>query len=158
MMPLADLDVEALNGALEGYFLRTPGLSARDSQNFAFTDAFSWINRRLVSRSLFSSTRQLHFSTWDSESKAKLLLAMAATMLGKRIFDIFTNEHHHCPPPSEAFPLDWIFPALHTTTNAQEFLRRTAKWPAPMRMRLDLAIAADNRKALRPDRRLIDYY
>jgi hypothetical protein len=122
------------------WLLRTPGLSARERSEFTFFDAFSWTSLPPNSPALFYRTRYWHFSAWDCESRANVLIAMASTMLGRRVFDNLRYEHCY-PPPSDASPWDWIFPALHKR-HARELLSRAIKWPSTIRMKLHSVSAA----------------
>jgi hypothetical protein len=126
------------------WLLRTPGLSARERREFTFFDAFSWTSHSPNPRALFYRIRYWHFSAWDRESRANVLIAMAATMLGRRVFEIFPCEHYY-PPASYTAPWDWIFPALHKRY-ARELLSRAIKWPSTMRLRLH-SVSAATRKA-----------
>jgi hypothetical protein len=91
------------------WLLRTPGLSALNSEKFTFTDSFSWTSVEPAPRILFHSTRYWPFSVWDYSSRAQLLLAVASTMLGSRAFNILRRSPYY-PTPSACYPFDWIFP------------------------------------------------
>jgi hypothetical protein len=113
------------------WLLRTPELSAICGEKFTFCDAFSWTRYGRNSRFLFTRTQCLPFSAWDSESRAELPLAMAATILGTRAFETLRSKPCY-PPPSACYPWDWILPSLDED-KAQELLRRVSKWPISLR-------------------------
>jgi len=120
------------------WLLRTPGLSAHCGQLFTFTDGFSWTRLRSESWTFFARIRDWPFSAWDRTSRAELLLAMAAAMLGTRAFEILGNSPHF-PAPTAFYPWDWILPSLNRPY-AQELLNRAAHWPS--RLRFSVSIAA----------------
>jgi hypothetical protein len=110
------------------WLLRTPGLAVRCGKRFTFTEGFSWTSRYPTSRTLFTRTEHSHFSEWDIDSRAELLVAIAATMLGTRAFDIFEGRKPSYPEPTACSPWDWILPMLHTK-GVKELMRRVSKWP-----------------------------
>jgi Zn ribbon nucleic-acid-binding protein len=120
------------------WLLRTPGLSATHRQGFTFTDIFSWTSSGPDPRTLFRRTRHWHFSSWDRSSKAELLTAVAATMLGRRAFVTLMRRPYY-PAASAYYPWDWLFPSLHEQ-HAQDLLKRAARWPSTLRAQLLAAV------------------
>jgi len=125
------------------WLLRTPGLSARCGQKFTFTDGFSWARLRSNSRTLFARISYWPFAAWDRSSRAEVLLAIAATMLGIRAFETLGSNPGY-PVPSVSYPWDWILPCLKKPY-AQELLNRAENWPT--KLRLPVSIAAGTIKA-----------
>jgi hypothetical protein len=119
------------------WLLRTPGLSATNCQDFSFTDIFSWTSPDPDSRTLFRRTRYWHFSAWDRSSRAELLIAVAATMLGRRAFGTLKRRPYY-PATSVYYPWEWILPSLHKH-HARDLLRRSTRWPSTLRASLLIA-------------------
>jgi hypothetical protein len=126
--------------------LRTPGLSALCGKKFTFTEGFSWTSSYRNSRTLFTRTQYWPFSAWDNFSRAELLVAIAATMLGNRAFGTLGRTPYY-PEPTASYPWDWIIPSLHKTS-AQELMRRVAKWPPAMRVPVTITGGEFARSAL----------
>jgi hypothetical protein len=127
------------------WLLRTPGLSAICGHKFTFTEGFLWTSSYRDSRTFFTRTEYLPFSAWDGFSKATLLVAIAATMLGNRAFEMLGREPY-CPEPTAYFPWDWIVPSLRKA-NARDLMRRVADWPPAIQ--LPVTIAARRRRRTR---------
>ena len=119
------------------WLLRTPGLCARAGKNFTFTQDFSWTRAYRESRTLFTRTRYWPFAAWDNYSRAEVLVAIAATMLGNRAFGTLRCMPHY-PEPTAYYPWDWILPSLHKA-NAKEFMDRVSRWPFAMRLPVSIA-------------------
>jgi Zn ribbon nucleic-acid-binding protein len=119
------------------WLLRTPGLCARAGKNFTFTQDFTWTRPNRESRTLFTRTQHWPFGAWDNYSRAEVLVAIAATMLGTRAFGILGSMPHY-PEPTAYYPWDWILPALHNL-DAQEFMGRVSRWPIAMRLPVSTA-------------------
>ena len=119
------------------WLLRTPGLSARAGKKFTFTQDFSWTSPYRESRTLFTRTQYWRFSAWDSYSKAEVLVAIAATMLGNRAFATLGRKPYY-PESTTNYPWDWILPLLRNAS-AREFMRRVTEWPIGMRFPVTLA-------------------
>ncbi len=119
------------------WLLRTPGLSARAGKKFTFTQDFTWTSFYREPRTLFTRTQYWSFCAWDSYSRAEVLVAIAAAMLGTRAFITLGRRPYYLKPTAN-YPWDWILPQLREAS-AQEFIRRVAEWPLAMRMPVTIA-------------------
>src|ERR1039458_2289845 len=126
------------------WLLRTPGISARAGKKFTFTQDFTWTSWYRPSRTLFTRTQHWPFSAWDSYSKAEVLVAIAATILGNRAFAMLGRRPYYLKPTAK-YPWDWILPLLRKAS-AQEFMRRVTEWPPAMRLPVTSATGERARK------------
>jgi hypothetical protein len=126
------------------WLLRTPGLSVSADKTFTFSRDFHGTTICPPSRSFFNRTQYLPFSAWDDYSRAEVLTAIAAAMLGTRAFETFMRKPDY-PEPTAKYPWDSILPFLRKAS-AREFMMRVAEWPLAMRLPVTSAAGKRARK------------
>jgi hypothetical protein len=107
---------------------------ATTPKKYTFTEGFSWTSYYRDSRTLFTPTEYWPFSAWDNYFRAELLVAIAATMLGNRVFETLGRKPCY-PEPTACYPwgLDNAITAQDQCSRAHEASRRVATRDAAAR-------------------------
>jgi hypothetical protein len=109
------------------WLLRTPGLSVLADPLCSFCDSFFWTSPLSSARLLFHRTGHSSFPTWHPDSRAELLLALTATMLGPRACATLKHQTFY-PPVSDCYPFCWILRCMKTS-HAHQLRDMASSWP-----------------------------